>query len=81
MIIYKNTAKEYSVSSEIDNRTHLIYKSKTTQTEIDLFDYKEMDQDVLIDITWLGIVVLLILVTEYEWFEWVLQVCYWILPV
>lgn len=43
--------RKYSESSEIDNRTHLIYKSKATQTEIDLFDYKEMDQDVIIDIT------------------------------
>jgi hypothetical protein len=39
--MYKDTAKEkYIVSSAIDNRTHLIYKSEETQTEIELFDYK-----------------------------------------
>ncbi|HMK59508.1 MAG TPA: hypothetical protein VK462_10655, partial [Nitrososphaeraceae archaeon] len=59
--------------SAIDNRTHLIYKSEETQTEIELFDYIDGPKDVLIDITCLGIVVLLILVTEYKWFVYFLS--------
>ena len=56
------------------------------QTEIDIGLQIDWAEEVFIDVTWLGIVVLLIQITGYEWFVyclslWVLQICYWIFPV